>query len=346
MKRKWMLWILVLATLVLAACSASTDPLSAPTPTQPDPVTTPSVSPVATPEPTSPVTTPSPSPQVTPAPVPPTPEAPPPVEDEIDAYLLALQADLESIIAEWGDISAVSVLDLQTGQTIAVNGSRPQLAACTIKFVILMALAQDIEAGRYTAEDVDPLVHSMMGPSNNPPAREIIGYLGEGDIGAGIDRINALMWDLGATDSIITHPPGYFWEEYGYLESHGTDENRVSADDMTTILGSLYRAEALSNWGRNYVLDHMTIAPDWMDQALRDPLPSDAQLFHKMGQLYEPESTWNDSGIVVVERDGQEFAYALSFLGSYAQSWQVAYSHAQTISGIIWDHFSANYELV
>ncbi|HEX6292743.1 MAG TPA: serine hydrolase [Herpetosiphonaceae bacterium] len=291
----------------------------------PLPLVVPTSTPTAQPDPTvQPTAQPTPPPAASPA------------FDE-------LRGTLETLIAEWAGEHAVSVTDLQTGQTIAVNGARPQLAACTVKIVMMMAVAQDIEAGRYTEAEVDGLVRAAMGPSYTPPARDLIQRIGGGDIGAGIRRINEIMWGLGATNSILTHPPGYFWEEYGYADSHGTSENRLTTDDLSLILSKLYRGEALSPWATEYVLKSMTIAPDWMDQPLRGPLPADAQLYHKIGQLYEPENTWNDAGIVVFERGGQRYAYVISYLGSYGPSWQDAYAHATTLSDTVWRYFSAAY---
>ncbi|HET9015553.1 MAG TPA: serine hydrolase, partial [Thermomicrobiaceae bacterium] len=258
---------------------------------------------------------------------------------EAAATWSGLQSELQALVAGWSGENAVSVTDLQTGQTISVNGARPQIAACTIKIGIIMAVAQDIEAGRYTADDVDSLVRSMMGPSNTWPARELLGYVGGGDIGAGIRRVNDLMHGLGATGSLLAHPPGYPEEDYGY----GDASNVLTTDDLNLMLGKLYRGQALSPWATGYVLWSLTIAPDWMDQSLGAPLPDGVRLYHKIGQLYEPENTWNDAGLVVFSRNGHDEAYAISYLGSYGPSWQDAYAHAQSVSATAWHYFDAAY---
>lgn len=166
----------------------------------------------------------------------------------------ALREELAGLVGGWAGQNAVSVTDLQTGQTVSVNGARPQPAGCTIKIFIMMAIAQDIEAGRYTQADVAALVRDAMGPSNVAPARELIRIAGGGDIGAGIRRINAIMAGLGARGSILTHPPGYPWEEYGYRASHGIVDNLLVADELNLMLGKLYRGEALSRAATDYVL--------------------------------------------------------------------------------------------
>ena len=93
----------------------------------------------------------------------------------------------------------MSVLDLQTGRIVSVNGDRQQPAACTIKIFIMIAVAQDIEAGKYSADDVEGLVLSAMGPSNTPPAYELMRIAGGGDYRAGLRRVNDIMKQLGMT---------------------------------------------------------------------------------------------------------------------------------------------------
>lgn len=287
----------------------------------------------------APVDQPAPPPTpVPPTAIPPTPVPPAPVP--ADPAFDGLRDELHALVANWYGDNAVSVLDLQSGRMISINGARPQQAACTIKIPILMAVAQDIAAGRYTSADVDGLVQSAMGPSNTPPARELLGVIGGGDIGTGIQRANAIMWSLGAQNSIMTHPPGYHWEEYGYASSHGITDNLLTTDDLVLILGRLYRGEALSPRATEYMLWSMTIAPEWMDASFGSALPAGVELYHKVGQLYEPHNTWNDAGIVVFERDGQRYAYAIAYLGSNGWSWQDAYAHAMSVSEAAWRYFS------
>lgn len=65
--------------------------------------------------------------------------------------------------AGWSGRIAIGVTDLQTGQSISINGSERLSAASTIKIFVTMVIAQDIDAGRYPASDVDDLMHAMMG---------------------------------------------------------------------------------------------------------------------------------------------------------------------------------------
>ncbi len=292
-------------------------------------------SPVPTPTPTLP---PSPTPSNV---IPPTPEATP--IPTPDADFAAFHAQLAAMVNSWGNQNAVSVMDLQTGQLISINGARPQLAACTIKIGIMVAVAQDIERGLYTTNDVAGLVQSMMGPSNTYPARELLRITGGGDIGRGVHRVNQIMWDMGATGSLLTHPPGYPGEEYGYAVSHGVWDNLLTTDDLVMMLEAIYHGEMLTPHGTAYVLQSMTIAPAWMNYSFGAPLPAGVRLYHKVGQLYGPHNTWNDAGIVEFERNGNTYAYALAYLGSYGGSWQVSYNNAIAVSERVWGYFSQRY---
>lgn len=263
------------------------------------------------------------------------PELPPPPDPAFDA----LRADLTAMVAAWPGEHAVSVLDIATGRMISVNGERPQLAACTIKIPVLVAVAQDLEAGRYRMEDVDALVRSAMGPSNTWPARELLRISGGDDVGAGVHRANAIMAQLGAQRSLLTHAPGYYWEEYGYAASHGVVNNLLTSDDLVRMLAAIYEREAVSPLVGDYVLWSMGLAPAWMNKSLGAPLPAGVELYHKVGQLYGPFNTWNDAGIIVYERDGERRAYAIAYLGSYDAGWQASYSHAQQVSARVWQYF-------
>ncbi|HBY44947.1 MAG TPA: serine hydrolase [Thermomicrobiales bacterium] len=250
-----------------------------------------------------------------------------------------LEAELHGMVNGWAGQNAVSVTDLQTGRTISVGGDRQQPAACTIKVFIMVAIAEDISAGKYTTADVEDLVQSAMGPSNTGPARELIRIAGGGDINAGIHRINQIMQRVGMRDSILRHPPDY-WGDYGY----GDGDNYLTADDMNRGLEAIWEGRSgLSDWGRDYVLWSMTLAIPGQQYSLGGPLPDDTVLYHKIGLVYAPYDTWNDAGIVVFNRGGREYAYAISYLGSWGGNWLDAYYHGAEVSAVTWAAFSGEY---
>ena len=269
--------------------------------------------------------------------------APGPLPDS-NAFMDDLAIELSGMVAGWAGDNAVTVTDLQTGYTISTNGDRQQQAACTMKVFMMMGVAQDIEAGKYRHEDIADLVESAMGPSNTYPARELIALTGDGSIAAGIARINGFMQALGMTDSIVTHPPGYPGDDYGY----GLGDNVVTTNDLNRALAKLWHGEAgLSKSATDYVLWSMTLSIEGQSYSLGGGIPSSVTLYHKIGLLYEPWSTWNDFGIFVFEREGQQVAYAISYLGAnYGlghDDWKDAYYHGSEISAAAWQAFDNAY---
>src|SRR5690606_228226 len=112
----------------------------------------------AAPATATPTPSPTATPEVTPTPVveaTSTPEPPPP--PPIGEDLIMLQTSMAQAIEEYwapGDF-AVAITDLQTGETVGVNHDRLQLSACVANLFVLFQTARDIEAGKYSADDVD-----------------------------------------------------------------------------------------------------------------------------------------------------------------------------------------------
>lgn len=271
----------------------------------------------------------------------PGPKIPPPSEPPVPPSLFMddLLPELQELIGSWQGDNAVSVTDLQTGRMVSVNGNRPQPAACTIKIFIMIAIAQDIEAGKITESQVYNLVLSAMGPSNTPPAYELIRIAGSGDYAAGVRRVNDIMRGLGMTQSIMRHAPSYPDIDLGF----GTGDNLLTANELNLALGKLYRGEVLSPWATQYVLWSMTFAIPGQQYSLGGGLPGEADLYHKIGLIYAPYNTWNDAGVVVFHRNGRDYAYAISYLGSRGSDWHDAYYHGADVSAAAWRAFSTAY---
>ncbi len=248
--------------------------------------------------------------------------------------LESLKEDLSALSSGWDGKVALGVTDLQTGQSISVNGAERLSAASTIKIFVVMVVAQDIDAGRYLESDVDDLVRAAMGLSDNAATRELLARAGGGDVGNGVRRVNNLMVGLGATQSIMTGPPGY-------PESFTPDDdNYLTADDLNLMLGKLYRGEALSPSATAFVLSSMALPEAWQNQSLGAPLPADVKFLHKPGWL---DDAWNDAGIVVFDRRGEKDAYVISYLSNDVGIWQEAFDRGATVSDVVWRHFDGAY---
>lgn len=248
--------------------------------------------------------------------------------------LESLKKELATLSAGWDGKVAIGVTDLQTGKSISVNGAERLSAASTIKIFVVMVVAQDIDAGRYPESDVSDLVRATMGLSDNAATRELLALAGGGNVGNGVRRVNDLMAGLGATQSVMTGPPGY---PEGYTSD---DDNYLAADDLNLMLGKLYRGEALSPSATAYVLSSMALPEDWQNQSLGAPLPASEQFFHKPGWL---DDAWNDAGIVVFDHRGEKSAYVISYLSNDVGIWQESFDRGANVSDVVWRYFDAAY---
>ena len=264
--------------------------------------------PTPEPEVTTPTPTPTPSPSPTSEPPPETPEPEP--TPEIGADLQQLEADLASAIEEYwvGGNYAFVVTDLQTGETVGFRGTTPQMSGCVMNLFVLYQVARDLEAGRYALDEVDALMRATPWSSNAVTAWELFRIAGDGVALDGVRRVAALISDLGLEDVLLDHPPGY------HADSLGLDYNNwVTAESTNLALAALWNGEVVGDEYREYLLEILSdVKPglNYLTAAVPEGIVS-----HKNGFFYgDTGYVDNDVGIVRLERDGTEYAYAVSFL--------------------------------
>lgn len=203
---------------------------------------------------------------------------------------------------------AVALTDLQTGETIGVNRMTPQMPGCVANIFVLFQVARDLEAGRYALQDVDGLMRATPWSSNAATARELFTVAGGGDTKEGVRRVGALIHELGLDDVLLDHPPGY------HADSLGIDYNNwATAESMNRALAALWHGEVVGEEYRAYLLEILNdVKPglNYLTAAVPEGVVS-----HKNGFFYgDTGYVDNDVGIVRLERDGVEYAYAISFL--------------------------------
>src|SRR6185437_5603734 len=143
-----------------------------------------------------------------------------------------------------------------------------------------------------------------MGPSDNEAAYDLLQILGGGDVVAGTRDINTVARALGATGSALDSPPGHAEIDIGI-----SNDNLLTANDVNLILTKLYHGQILSPSSTSYVLNLMTLPEDWQNGSVGGPLPSGVTFRHKPGWIGSPYNTWNDAGIVSVNRNERTLAY-------------------------------------
>lgn len=355
--------ILLLLTLVfaLAACHFSKDtvfpgqPDSLPTPsegTSPSPSSGPSI----TPAPTI-----APSPQdVTPTPPPDESEGEPPGSagddplgaPEGDIYgdipenvtashdFLGLRDQLAAVIDAYGQIEpsidvAVAVTDLQTGQTISVNGNLAQRAACTINMFALVAAASQMQDGLANPADLAYSIRIGIGASYPPQVKRLL-ELAFDDYYQGLARTREIMTGLGMKASVFDHVPYY---------GDGTRNNLLTALETNMALAKLYANQALNPEWTAYTLARLREIKPGLNYIIPGYLPGEATVAHKIGYYWDIDG-WvdNDAGIVTFRGgDGSEKAYAITYLSQKASTEYAGYSFGARLSRIVWDWFQERY---
>ena len=255
-----------------------------------------------------------------------------------NAAMMALQASLEQQIAAVGFEAAVAVTDLQTGETISVNGDRQQLAGCTMNLFALMQSVIDVQNGRYAESQVGDLIQATIYGSNPVTAHDILLISGNGDTITAQHKINDLIEQLGLTSTFYDHPPAY-WP----ASSLRGWSNLTTALDMNQALAGFWRDAVMPAEWRDYLYQKMQGVKPGLNYLLPAGV-TDGTVGHKNGFLWVPGG-WvdNDTGIVTFQRGGQTYAYALTFL---TESVQIKYADiplGQTISSLVWQYFSSRY---
>lgn len=276
-----------------------------------------------------------------PPPPPPTPTPPPaPV---ITAEFRALETTLNDLFANSGYAAniAVAVTDLQTGGTIAVNPWQMQLSGCVLNLYVILEALRMVEAGELEMWQVDDLIYATTWSSNASTAYELYGIVGKGHTLAGVERVGALAKSLGLSVGVVAdHPPSY------PHVSLGIDPNNwLTPIDVNRTLSKVYHGEVLDAERTAYILDALATVKPGLNYLTASIVPADVIVSHKNGFFPANNGTFvdNDAGIVRFERNGQEYAYAVTFL---SQDNPVKYGQiplAQQMMSAIWAYFDATY---
>jgi beta-lactamase class A len=337
---------LVLVVTALVAIGLSLAIEDGPTPVAPDPTATP-CEPTALP----PTATPSPPPTFTPtrpptstaiptatptatATLPPIPEQPP------QAFLDLEERLARSIAAHPAPAElAIAVTDLQTGHTIDVGGDRPHYSACVMNMFVIIEATRMVQDGELAMAEIERLVRVTTWSSNAATAYQLYGIVGGGSHVAGVERVAALLEELGMDDAIINHPPGY------PAASRGVDTNNwLTARGTNRALELLYHNEILDPAHTAFVLSAMSEVKPGLNYATAASVPPGVVVSHKNG--FFPSDVGyidNDVGIVRFWRGEQEYAYAVSFFSQYNP---IKYSQlplGQSLMADIWAYFAEAY---
>ena len=102
---------------------------------------------------------------------------------------------LASAIDESGINAAVAVTDLQTGESIDVNGDEPRHAGCTLNWFVLLSNVVDIQNGTTAESEVGSLISRTIYGSNPVTARDLLIRTGGGNLDVGVIEVRRLLVD-------------------------------------------------------------------------------------------------------------------------------------------------------
>jgi hypothetical protein len=279
------------------------------------------------------VTTGDPAHDPTPTPVPGPP--PPPhafleLRDQLEAQIAAHPYNAEI---------AIAVTDLQTGHTIDVHGTRPHLSGCVMNLFVILETVRMVQDGEIPMSSINSLVYATTWSSNAVTANTLYTIAGGGNGVEGVRRVAALIDELGLIGTILDHPPGYPGTAIGV-----DPNNWVTAVDTNRALELLYHDEILDPAHTGYVMNALSEVKWGLNYLTAAGVPSSVTVSHKNG--FFPSSAGfidNDVGIVRFWRDGQEYAYAVSFFSQYNPFKYSQIPLAQQMMRTIWAYFDQAY---
>ncbi len=217
--------------------------------------------------------------------------------------MVAVDAQIKALMSKYKSLSpGMFFVDLQTGDYLDINGDKAFPAASTIKLPILIALFQDIEAGKIRPDEILVMrrdlvaggsgemqnmragskfsvlqtATQMMTISDNTATNMIIDRLG------GFNTLNQRFQSLGLRNTALRHL---------LADENGT--NTTSPKDLVQLSGLLANSQILSDASRSQMLDIMRRCHN--QSMLPAGLGAGAVIAHKTGTL---RFVLGDAGII------------------------------------------------
>jgi len=258
-----------------------------------------------------------------------------------DPEMLGLKARLEQEIADYsaavGGIDvAVAVTDIQTGQTISVNGNTLHKTGCTINLFALLAAVDRFQAGLASPDGLWYPINRGIGGSYPPEVKHFLDVI-YGDYTLGVLRAREMMAGWGMKASYFDHVP--------YYGGENPPPNILTALELNDIFNRLYHGQLFNNEWTGYTVGVLTEIAPYVQYILPKYLPAGATVAHKIGYYWDYDG-WvnNDAGIVMFTgSDGGTKAYVISYLSQGARTEYTGYSFGARLSRIVWDSITPKY---
>jgi beta-lactamase class A len=219
--------------------------------------------------------------------------------------LASLSHEVRRLAARVPAAIGLEVFDLDTGYHTGFNAAASMPAASTIKLPVMVAVFEQLQAGRFglrkhvtllasdkdwgsgdlcdepvgTTYPVSELLEKMIEVSDNTATNMLIRLVGR-------QNINRAMTALGLQHTHL----------YGDVRTEGWSIRqtlRTSPADLVHLLALMAHRDLVDEWSSNEMI--AILEADEYNTLLPEPLPDDVTVAHKTGSLFD---TLNDAGIV------------------------------------------------
>ncbi len=261
-----------------------------------------------------------------------------------DAEMSVLRAQLSEEIELHSFLTAISVTDLQTGESIDVEGNEVRWPGCVHNLFPIISVVRDLKEGLYEESDVGADISYTIENSDAETGRDLLIKTGMGDPLSGIDKVNALIDSLGLETTLYDHAPGYYWSESRYHNA----ANVSTTNEMNRVVTALWNNSILDYEWTVYLLNKMTEVRPGLNHLLAAPAwkGSGARVGHKNGFFFHPKDEgWidNDCGIVWRVTSRGSYAYAATLFFQEVPERLGDLALGQTLSWLVWNFFERRY---
>lgn len=195
-------------------------------------------------------------------------------ELELDENLQQkLQMFCEKFDGKW-DVWVESLSEHTMAQIKRNTGeAEPMISASLIKLFVMGAVYDAVESGTLSSRDVNQELHAMITNSDNQATNSLIRKLGNGNVDAGMDTVNAFSKKIGCLDSKLNR----------LMLAENALQNYTTAADCARILRLIYRGQCVSEQSSAEMLS--LLIEQRVNNRIPCELPNGLTVAHKTGDL-------------------------------------------------------------
>ena len=210
--------------------------------------------------------------------------------DNSDSSMDNLLNQVQSLLPTDNGTWSVYVCNLAKNTEGTINDQQMQ-AASLIKLYIMGAVYEDYDSlsSKYSKDQLDNALNSMITVSDNDAANTLVNYLGGGDDAAGMARVNKFCQDHGYTSTSMGRL---------LLADNSNGDNYTSVKDCGKFLKTIYQMDKGSAAedtlaGAEYM--YHLLKMQTRTNKIPAQLPEGVKVANKTGEL---DTVENDAGII------------------------------------------------